>query len=246
MRLAYDWRFYFKIMTNTNQQLEIWKDIPNYEGFYQASTLGRIKSLNFKRTGKEGVLKDNFDKKGYSGVRIFKDKKGKSFKVHKLIAMTFLGHVPCGYKKIVDHKDNNPSNNNVDNLQIITQRRNASKDKDLNKKTSKYTGVFWLKDKKIWTSKIRINGSIKHLGHFKNEQDASDCYNQAVIDFELGKEIKVHYQKTKGYTWHKASKKWYAQLCFEGKIKYLGLFASEEEASKAYQKALKEHNENSK
>lgn len=234
--------FIFKTMTNTNQQLEIWRDIPNYEGLYQASTLGRIKSLNFNRTGKEGILKDNFDKKGYSGVRIFKDKKGKSFKVHKLIAMTFLGHVPCGYKKIVDHKDNNPSNNNVDNLQIITARKNTSKDKDLSKKTSKFTGVFWLKDKRVWTSKMRINGKIKHLGYFNNELDASKYYNQAVIDFELGKEVKAHYQKTKGYTWHKASNKWCAQICFERKIKHLGLFVSQEEASNAYQKAVKEYN----
>lgn len=153
---------------------EIWKDIPNYEGMYQISNLGRVKSLSNNNSKKEKILKQYIDKYNYYNISLNKKNIGSTLKVHKLIAMAFLNHTPCGYKEIVDHIDNNPLNNNVNNLQLITQRLNCSKDKK--NKSSKYTGVYWSKRDKIWRSQISINGKLKNLGRFNTEIEAHEAY----------------------------------------------------------------------
>jgi hypothetical protein len=154
--------------------MEIWKDIPNYEGIYQASTLGDIKSLNYKKTKKEQILKQSLDGRGYLSVRLCKQGKSKSFTVHKLIAITFLSHVPDGtHKMCVDHKDNDRKNNILGNLQLLTNRENCSKNA---KRNNKYTGVSWSKKAKRFRASIRINGKETHLGHFKCEILAAQAY----------------------------------------------------------------------
>ena len=111
---------------------EIWKDIPNYEGYYQVSNLGRVKSLKryvkFMHCNKlinERILKGGIGSRGYLVVILSKDKKPKTFEVHKLVAIAFLGHKPCGYKRVVNHIDNNPVNNKASNLEIVSQRENV-------------------------------------------------------------------------------------------------------------------------
>ena len=162
---------------------EVWKDIPNYEGLYQASNLGNIKSLNYRRKNKEQVLKTCFDKYQYLRLELVKNKKGKVFRVHQLVAMAFLNHKPCGYKFVVDHINNNQLDNRVENLQVITQRENVSK--DIPKGTSKYIGVFWDKSRNKWKSSIRINGKTKHLGRFESEYEAHLKYQEALKNIEL-------------------------------------------------------------
>ena len=76
----------------------------------------------------------------YFNVKLTKNKKGESVPVHKLSAMTFLGHIPCGFKAVIDHKDNISTNNRKNNLQITSVRHNATKDR-VNK--TGYTGVSW-------------------------------------------------------------------------------------------------------
>jgi ribosomal protein L15E len=71
--------------------------------------------------------------------------------------MAFLNHTPCGYKIVVDHIDNNiKTDNRLENLQLITQRENVSK--DIKNTSSKYIGVCWHKKAKKWRSSIQING----------------------------------------------------------------------------------------
>lgn len=106
---------------------EIYKDIPNYKGLYQVSNLGKIKSLGNNKLKKEKILKNRLSSSGYLHVYLSKNKEGKNFKVHQLIAMAFLNHIPNGHKIVVDHIDNNPLNNYVENLQLISQRENTSK-----------------------------------------------------------------------------------------------------------------------
>lgn len=93
---------------------EEWRDIKGYDGKYQISNTGRVKSIDYRNTGtsKELSLKCN---RGYFEVELCKDGKGKVFKVHRLVAIAFLPNpqnLPC-----VNHKDENPSNNHVDNLE---------------------------------------------------------------------------------------------------------------------------------
>jgi len=161
---------------------EIWKDVKGYEGHYQVSNLGRVKSLNrfakAKSNGtrfiKERILSPAKDGGGYYKVSLHKNTNRKTLKIHKLVAMAFLGHKPCGYNEVVDHIDNNKLNNRLDNLQLTTQRHNLSKDKKGG--TSKYTGVYWYKARKKWRSSIRYNGKKESLGYFNDEIEASKAY----------------------------------------------------------------------
>jgi hypothetical protein len=162
---------------------EIWKDIPSYEGMYQVSNLGRVKSLDRlvkhysggNRLYKGRLLKESISNVGYLLSCLSKDGKSKVFSVHQLVAMTFLRHKPNGYKGlIVDHIDNNKLNNKLSNIQLITHRENNSKDRV---GTSKYAGVSWSKTSNKWNAKISINKELKHLGYFDCELAAAKAYN---------------------------------------------------------------------
>lgn len=165
---------------------EIFKDIPNYEGKYQVSNLGNVKSLKrrvkYWRGGykviKEKILKPQKDFHGYYHVNLSKDSKTKVKKIHQLVAIAFLGHKPNGHKLVINHKDLNKLNNNVDNLEVVTNRENSNK-KHL-PSSSKYTGVSWDKEKKKWTAQIWINGKLKRLGRYKNEYNAHLAYQNAL------------------------------------------------------------------
>ena len=156
---------------------EIWKDIPNYEGVYQVSNLGRVKSLLFN---KEKIRKISLDNKGYASIALHNKNIKRKFKIHQLISMAFLGHIPCGHKLVIDHINNNPLDNSIKNLQIISTRENCSKDK-INK-SSKYTGVTWSKKCNKWLASIRISDKRKHLGSFSNEYDAHLAYQKALSE----------------------------------------------------------------
>jgi hypothetical protein len=179
---------------------EIWKDIPNYEGLYQVSNLGRVKSLPKTwiagkgriRTHNGLILSLHVNKKNterpYYAIYLSKDKKRKFFSLHQLVAMAFLGHIPCGYKLVVDHINNNSLDNSVDNLQIVTHRINASK--DIKNKTSKYTGVCWDKTAKKWAVNIRFNSKKFYLGLFKDEYQAHLTYQKALSELEKSPQAK--------------------------------------------------------
>lgn len=161
-------------------QEEIWKDIPQYEGLYQVSNLGNVKSLSRDINNRYGVyiskekLLKPYIKNNYVVFFLSKNKKHKQKSLHQLIAMAFLNHTPNGNKIVVDHINNNQLDNRIENLQIITQRENSSK--DVKNKTSKYTGVSWDKNRKKWTCKIKINGKTINLGRFKCEEQANKVY----------------------------------------------------------------------
>lgn len=169
---------------------EIFKDIPCYEGLYQVSNLGKVKSLRRLKTSinnsgvytfytNERILKQSISKKYYM-VSLTKNNIDKSFCVHKLVAMAFLGHIPDGRMVIVDHINNNSLDNRLENLQITTARHNASKDRV--NKTSKYTGVSWDKTSNKWVSRIRVKDKYLYLGRHINEYDAHLAYQKALSE----------------------------------------------------------------
>lgn len=104
---------------------EIWKDVVGYDGLYQVSNLGRIKSYygkNGKITNRTRLLSGKLDKNGYVEVRLCKEGKVTYQRVHRLVAMHFL----CGDKSLqVNHKDGNKSNNCIDNLEYVTPKENV-------------------------------------------------------------------------------------------------------------------------
>ena len=110
---------------------EIWKDIPGYEGQYQVSNLGRVKSLPRNVPGKNGSIRhlpgkllspaDN-DSDGYKFVMLTKNSKSTHMLVHRLVATAFIPNPEN--KPQVNHKDCIPSNNELSNLEWSTQSEN--------------------------------------------------------------------------------------------------------------------------
>lgn len=94
---------------------EIWKDIDGYEGLYQVSNLGNVRSLNWRKRGIARNLYLKKQNRGYLHVELAKDGKRKAFTVHRLVANAFLEN-PNGHP-IINHKDENKQNNNVENLE---------------------------------------------------------------------------------------------------------------------------------
>ena len=103
---------------------EVWKDIKGYEGLYQVSNMGKIKSLKFSHGNKEKILKGNKEKFGYLVVTLYKNKGRKNFKIHRLVAETFIPN-PKNLPQ-VNHIDGNKQNNRIDNLEWCTAKENTN------------------------------------------------------------------------------------------------------------------------
>lgn len=152
--------------------MEEWKTIPGYEGLYEVSSDGRVRSLNYQRTGKIQELKLTLRKEKYFRVTLGKNGVNELFRVHQLVAIVFLGHVPNKFELVVDHINSNPKDNRVENLQILTNRKNSSK----GKKGNLPTGVSKINQK--FRSVININGQSKRLGYFSTSEEASEAYQK--------------------------------------------------------------------
>lgn len=244
------------IETMDDLETEIWKDIPGYERYYQVSSNGQVKSLErtvihkngFKQKMPSIIRKPKMSRNGYLRIELQKNNIGKGFGVHQLVAMAFLNHKLDRHIIVVDHIDNNRLNNKLSNLQLISHRKNSTK--NIKTGSSIYTGVCWHKVKKQWISQIRINGRIKNLGYFDNEEDASKYYQKALDAILNGKEVEVKNvvfsSKLKGVHWNRSAKKWSATITRKGIIKKLGNFTHEYEAGEAYENARIEFDKNGK
>lgn len=112
---------------------EVWKDISDYEGSYQVSNLGRVRSLprttRFMRNGKEvqqavpgKVLSAKVNRDGHLFVSLCKEGKPKHWYVHTLVLTAFVGSRPDGMECL--HRDGDPTNNRVENLRWNTSSQN--------------------------------------------------------------------------------------------------------------------------
>ena len=109
-------------MTKEITEMEHWKAIDGYEGLYEVSDMGRVKSLNYNHTGTEKILKPGKNNWGYHQVNLCKDGKKKALKVHRLVAKAFIPN-PQGFET-VNHKDEVKTNNTVSNLEWMSQKDN--------------------------------------------------------------------------------------------------------------------------
>lgn len=169
---------------------EKWRDIPNYEGYYQASNLGGVRSLD--RTvvfsdGRErfykGRIREGYINKGYRRTTLNIDGVGRNFKFSQLVAMAFLGHKPNGMDLVVDHINGDKSDDRVENLRIVTNRANLSAcfRSDRGSFSSEYVGVYWNDNASKWRARIQDNGVQIHLGYYNTEIEASNAYQLALI-----------------------------------------------------------------
>jgi|LakMenE18May11ns_1017448.scaffolds.fasta_scaffold9733409_3 hypothetical protein len=177
---------------------EEWKDIIGYEGYYQISNLGKVKSLErvvmversygkVKLTWKEKILKGAILKGGYYTIHFCVYNKKKRMLFHRLIAIHFIDN-PSNLTQ-VNHIDGNKLNNAIENLEWVSNRENSCHAKKNVKSSSQYTGVCWHKRDNKWASHIYHKGKLLHLGVFNTEEEA---YN-ARIKFEQENNIENKY-----------------------------------------------------
>ena len=171
-------------------EIEIFKTIPNYES-YQVSNLGNVKSLSrivkhytgSDKVLKEKILKPGLDGTGYLTVLLTNNNGRTTFKVHQIIAMVFLNHIPDGtHNIVVDHINNIKIDNRLENLQLINNRENCSKDRFNN---NNLTGITFDKRKNKYQARIIINNKKIHLGLFNNKNIAHLFYKLAINNITL-------------------------------------------------------------
>ena len=187
--------------------IEVFKDVPNYEGIYQVSNFGKVKSLSriiinrgAKYSCEEKLMKPSKTKNGYLAVSLRKEKVPKTFSIHVLVAMAFLDFIPNGHKFVIDHKNEIKTDNRVENLQIISQRENIQKH---HKNKNGSLGCVFHPQAKKWRSEIHINGFNIYLGLFEEKKDALKAYeiaNKEIENFENTKQFRTLIkQKIKHY-----------------------------------------------
>jgi hypothetical protein len=107
--------------------------------------------------------------------------------IHRLVALCYVHNRDPETLTKVDHQDTNPANNHYTNLRWVTARQNCqnlAKNK-AGTTSSKYVGVGWHKQRKVWRVQIRLDGRNKGLGSFKDEVDAAKAYDQALVSAGL-------------------------------------------------------------
>lgn len=195
---------------------EFWKDVPEYEGLYQVSTNGRVKSLKREVTYKDGrkrifeekILTPRSDKGGYQYVILSKNDTPKTFKIHRLVAQCFIPNK----SKLpqVNHKDENKKNNCVSNLEWCSAkyninygscRKRATQSHDYSKSRNK---INWKESqakrvkklyKPIWQCKL--NGE-----RIKKYRSAKDVNTELGFDASsIAKCCKGKLKTVHGYVW---------------------------------------------
>jgi hypothetical protein len=161
---------------------ETWLKIPDYEN-YLVSNLG-----NVKNNISDNLLKPIIDRYGYGRIRLYKNAKWKNYRVHQIVAMAFLNHKIDGFKLVVNHINGIKNDNRVENLEIVTQRENASNCYRINndKFTSNFVGVSWSKACEKWRSTVKFKRKTICLGLFDTEIECKNLYNEAIININNG------------------------------------------------------------
>lgn len=158
----------------TNKQIE-WRKIPGFES-YSVSTTGKILS-NRNKTPR--ILKPDIDKDGYEIVRLSNDFGRKALKVHRAVAITFLEPVPD--KDLVNHKDGIKSNNNLSNLEWVSNSENIRHALDM--------GLL-----KVYTKGIMVTDTISNtiVGYYHGYETLVELTNLSkltLIDIVFNKSL---------------------------------------------------------
>lgn len=178
---------------------EIWKDLQGYEGIYQVSTLGRVKSLGrtvekksklgkeFKMVVSEKVISGHVSDSGYIEYNIRKNGRPKTIRGHRLVAETFIEN-PSN-KPLINHIDGDKTNNNLSNLEWSTHKENA--------KHALETGLL-SNFLKFARSKPRRKLSTEDVTVIINRLNLGDAMGRIAKDYKVHRETiaSIKYFKT--------------------------------------------------
>ena len=171
--------------------MEIWRDIEGYEGLYQVSNLGKVKSLNYKCTKKEKILKPFSNRDGYLRVKLCKEGKRRSYLVHRLVAQAFISNPED--KPQVNHKDEDKTNNKVENLEWVTSKENINYGTH-NERSGKSQTNDKKRSKPIYGINIKTNERIEFPSTMEAQRNGFD--QGAIV-----KCLKGRRKSHKGYRW---------------------------------------------
>jgi hypothetical protein len=147
---------------------EEWRDIDGYDGLYQVSSLGSVKSNKF---GRETVMKPWKNQRGYFNISLSKAGEIEHYLVSRLVAISFLPNPEN--KSDVDHIDRVPTNNRVANLRWATRRENMGNTCIVN--CTGYRGVYRMPSGKF-RARINIDDTLVHIGTFDTAEEASGAF----------------------------------------------------------------------
>lgn len=169
--------------------MEIWKDIEGYEGLYQISNIGRVKSLPKKRRYGTEYQEEMFLKqknnKGYLQVNLYNSNGMKSYQVHRLVAQTFIKNLKN--KEEVNHKNGLKTDNRVENLEWVTPKENI--------KHAWKTGL--IKSKRIKIAQYTLDGKfLKIWNGVRSIEKTLGLDYTGIIHC-----CKLRYKSSHGYVW---------------------------------------------
>lgn len=197
-------------------EIEIWKDIEGYEGLYQVSNFGNVKSLNYNRSGKEKILKPQKNKNKYLHISLCKNKNQKTFTIHRLVALAFIPNLhnyPC-----VNHIDENKENNHVDNLEWCTHEYNMNYGTLKERQSEKRKGFKFTEETKRKMSEAQKGKKLSLEVINKIREKNSKAVLQYSLDGTFIKEWKSVIQASKQLNLNHISE------CCNGKRKTCGSF----------------------
>lgn len=198
---------------------EVWKDIPNYEGYYQISNLGRIKSVarkvkyqNSYRNVKEKLKKTFIGKQGYERVELSKNGKTKKYNVHRIVANVFISN-PLN-KETVNHINGIKTDNRVENLEWATRSENElhAYKIGLAKNSEKQRNVarLYCKENKI-KSIIQLDLDGNFIKEWKSAKEVEEKIN--ISRKNISQCITGKNKTAGGYKW--LTKELYEQNCYK-------------------------------
>lgn len=163
-----------------NNMQEIWKDIPGYEGHYQASNLGRIRSLKYNEVR---ILKPGENGWGYYLVNLYLNNVKKTSSVHRLTWTAFNGQIPEGLE--INHKDEDKTNNSLANLELVTPSQNIN---------------YGTRNKRISKRIQMIDKNNNTLKTFNSLTEAAQFFNKKSVG-NISNCLNGHSKSAYGYKW---------------------------------------------
>ncbi len=222
-----------------------WKDIPGYEGWYQVSVDGDVKSLprTVTKIGasyftvKGRLMALNKSTAGYPQVTLMKGGKERTWRVHRLVMLAHRGASDL----FIDHLNGVRDDNRLENLEYVDNRENVIR--GIKMKGRKLPiGVRLVKGK--YCARIKVNGQQYALGGFDAPEEASLAYQRASKDLD---NIEQYATKVNvnpyGVGVYKAYNKYHATIRKNGKRVFVGAFFTPEEAVEAIRKYKEDHPE---